>query len=116
MGAGGTSFPIRVFITNESGYYLDISLYREVTDQRTRQVNDCPVFLTNDGRLKQTYVFQVMLSPCAEPPAYTTRGVLSLFQTSSFLWERFLQCFLCVRMGMDFSAGLVYTSAVMREN
>ncbi|KAK3798057.1 hypothetical protein RRG08_034617 [Elysia crispata] len=37
MGAG-TSFPIRVFITNESGYYLDISLYREVTDQRTRQI------------------------------------------------------------------------------
>ena len=36
---GGASFPIRVFITNESGYYLDISLYREVTDSRTGQVN-----------------------------------------------------------------------------
>ncbi|MCP6646202.1 hypothetical protein NL493_29080, partial [Klebsiella pneumoniae] len=24
--------PIRLFITNESGYYLDISLYKEVTD------------------------------------------------------------------------------------
>ncbi|BFZ10005.1 hypothetical protein BsWGS_13044 [Bradybaena similaris] len=36
--SGGTSFPIRVFITNESGYYLDISLYREVTDSRTGQI------------------------------------------------------------------------------
>ncbi|XP_035827708.1 acetyl-CoA carboxylase isoform X2 [Aplysia californica] len=35
---GGASFPIRVFITNESGYYLDISLYREVTDPRTGQI------------------------------------------------------------------------------
>ncbi|XP_059157454.1 acetyl-CoA carboxylase-like isoform X2 [Physella acuta] len=35
---GGTSFPIRVFITNESGYYLDISLYKEVTDSRTGQI------------------------------------------------------------------------------
>ena len=85
MGAGGTSFPIRVFITNESGYYLDISLYREVTDQRTRQVNDCPVFLTNDGRLKQTYVFQVMLSPCAEPPAYTTKGSFTFVSDIIFL-------------------------------
>ncbi|CAL1538931.1 unnamed protein product [Lymnaea stagnalis] len=35
---GGISFPIRVFITNESGYYLDISLYKEVTDPRTGQI------------------------------------------------------------------------------
>uniref|UniRef100_G3TBG5 acetyl-CoA carboxylase n=1 Tax=Loxodonta africana TaxID=9785 RepID=G3TBG5_LOXAF len=28
------AFPIRLFITNESGYYLDISLYREVNDPR----------------------------------------------------------------------------------
>ncbi|MBV98493.1 Acetyl-CoA carboxylase 2, partial [Eschrichtius robustus] len=27
--------PIRLFITNESGYYLDISLYKEVTDPRS---------------------------------------------------------------------------------
>ena len=33
------SFPIRLFVTNESGYYLDISLYREVNDPRTGQVN-----------------------------------------------------------------------------
>lgn len=30
--------PIRLFITNESGYYLDISLYREVTDPRSGNV------------------------------------------------------------------------------
>ncbi|XP_055889242.1 acetyl-CoA carboxylase-like isoform X3 [Biomphalaria glabrata] len=38
MAGTGLSFPIRVFITNESGYYLDISLYKEVTDSRTGQI------------------------------------------------------------------------------
>ncbi|KAH9518470.1 hypothetical protein Btru_016876 [Bulinus truncatus] len=38
MAGSGISFPIRVFITNESGYYLDISLYKEVTDPRTGQI------------------------------------------------------------------------------
>lgn len=37
-GVTTTSFPIRLFVTNESGYYLDISLYREVTDTRTGQI------------------------------------------------------------------------------
>ena len=31
-------FPIRVILTNESGYYLEISLYKEVTDIRSGQV------------------------------------------------------------------------------
>ncbi|XP_025745133.1 acetyl-CoA carboxylase 2 isoform X5 [Callorhinus ursinus] len=31
----GSAVPIRLFITNESGYYLDISLYKEVTDPRS---------------------------------------------------------------------------------
>ncbi|XP_045152620.1 acetyl-CoA carboxylase 2 [Echinops telfairi] len=31
----GLALPIRLFITNESGYYLDISLYQEVTDPRS---------------------------------------------------------------------------------
>ncbi|XP_029409877.1 acetyl-CoA carboxylase 2 isoform X3 [Nannospalax galili] len=30
--------PIRLFITNESGYYLDISLYKEVTDARSGNI------------------------------------------------------------------------------
>lgn len=34
----GNAVPIRLFITNESGYYLDISLYKEVTDPCSRQV------------------------------------------------------------------------------
>ncbi|KAM9195095.1 acetyl-CoA carboxylase 2 isoform 4-T4 [Dugong dugon] len=34
----GVAFPIRLFITNESGYYLDISLYREVTDSRSGNI------------------------------------------------------------------------------
>ncbi|XP_038560546.1 acetyl-CoA carboxylase isoform X4 [Micropterus salmoides] len=34
----GNAVPIRLFITNESGYYLDISLYKEVTDPCSRQI------------------------------------------------------------------------------
>ncbi|XP_032823616.2 acetyl-CoA carboxylase 1 isoform X2 [Petromyzon marinus] len=34
----GKAIPIRLFLTNESGYYLDISLYKEVTDLRTSQI------------------------------------------------------------------------------
>ncbi|XP_019714440.1 acetyl-CoA carboxylase 1 isoform X1 [Hippocampus comes] len=34
----GKQIPIRLFLTNESGYYLDISLYKEVTDSQTGQV------------------------------------------------------------------------------
>ncbi|XP_043910511.1 acetyl-CoA carboxylase 1 isoform X2 [Protopterus annectens] len=34
----GKAIPIRLFLTNESGYYLDISLYKEVTDARTNQI------------------------------------------------------------------------------
>ncbi|XP_077168889.1 acetyl-CoA carboxylase 1 isoform X2 [Paroedura picta] len=34
----GKAVPIRLFLTNESGYYLDISLYKEVTDSRTAQI------------------------------------------------------------------------------
>ncbi|XP_017269284.1 acetyl-CoA carboxylase isoform X2 [Kryptolebias marmoratus] len=34
----GNAIPIRLFLTNESGYYLDISLYKEVTDLTSRQI------------------------------------------------------------------------------
>ncbi|KAI1900999.1 hypothetical protein AGOR_G00055620 [Albula goreensis] len=34
----GTAIPIRLFLTNESGYYLDISLYKEVTDPCSGQI------------------------------------------------------------------------------
>ncbi|XP_075390444.1 acetyl-CoA carboxylase 2 [Tenrec ecaudatus] len=34
----GLVLPIRLFITNESGYYLDISLYQEVTDPRSGNI------------------------------------------------------------------------------
>lgn len=34
----GTAIPVRLFLTNESGYYLDISLYEEVTDPSSGQV------------------------------------------------------------------------------
>ncbi|XP_076855025.1 acetyl-CoA carboxylase isoform X2 [Brachyhypopomus gauderio] len=34
----GSTIPIRLFLTNESGYYLDISLYEEVTDPTSGQI------------------------------------------------------------------------------
>lgn len=34
----GNAIPVRLFLTNESGYYLDISLYKEVTDPSSGQV------------------------------------------------------------------------------
>lgn len=33
------AIPIRLFLTNESGYYLDISLYKEVRDPSTGNVS-----------------------------------------------------------------------------
>lgn len=36
----GKAIPIRLFLTNESGYYLDISLYKELTDPSTGTVSD----------------------------------------------------------------------------
>ena len=35
---GGEKVPVRIFLTNESGYYLDISLYKEITDKQTGEV------------------------------------------------------------------------------
>ncbi|XP_041792792.1 acetyl-CoA carboxylase isoform X1 [Chelmon rostratus] len=32
------AIPVRLFLTNESGYYLDISLYKEVTDPSSGQI------------------------------------------------------------------------------
>nr|XP_020449981.1 acetyl-CoA carboxylase 2 isoform X2 [Monopterus albus] len=34
----GNAVPFRLFLTNESGYYLDISLYKEVTDPGSGQI------------------------------------------------------------------------------
>ncbi|XP_020776551.2 acetyl-CoA carboxylase isoform X2 [Boleophthalmus pectinirostris] len=36
--SNGNAIPIRLFLTNESGYYLDISLYKEVIDSSTGQI------------------------------------------------------------------------------
>ncbi|XP_031712065.1 acetyl-CoA carboxylase isoform X1 [Anarrhichthys ocellatus] len=34
----GNAIPVRLFLTNESGYYLDISLYKEVTNPSSGQI------------------------------------------------------------------------------
>lgn len=36
--SNGNAIPIRLFLTNESGYYLDISLYKEVIDSSSGQI------------------------------------------------------------------------------
>lgn len=47
----GNAIPIRLFLTNESGYYLDISLYKEVTDRSSGQVRTvCLAFLKTTRR------------------------------------------------------------------
>ncbi|XP_052451769.1 acetyl-CoA carboxylase isoform X2 [Carassius gibelio] len=38
LTTSGDVIPIRLFLSNESGYYLDISLYKEVTDPSTGQI------------------------------------------------------------------------------
>ncbi|CAB4030503.1 acetyl- carboxylase-like isoform X2, partial [Paramuricea clavata] len=38
LSPNGQKIPIRVYLSNESGYYLDVSIYREVEDQRTGQI------------------------------------------------------------------------------
>ncbi|XP_041957093.1 acetyl-CoA carboxylase isoform X3 [Alosa sapidissima] len=38
LTATGSAVPVRLFLTNESGYYLDISLYKEVTDPSSGQI------------------------------------------------------------------------------
>ncbi|XP_064627568.1 acetyl-CoA carboxylase-like isoform X4 [Lineus longissimus] len=38
LSSNGNRIPIRLFLTNESGYYLDISMYKEVNDPRTGQI------------------------------------------------------------------------------
>jgi len=34
----GERIPIRLYLSNESGYSLDITMYKEVMDERVRQV------------------------------------------------------------------------------
>lgn len=61
----GKQIPIRLFLTNESGYYLDISLYKEVTDSQTGQVGP------KDRQVGHSYIF-----PC--------HPLVSLFQEKCF--------------------------------
>ncbi len=38
LSSTGQRIPIRLFLTNESGYILDMSMYKEVHDERTGQI------------------------------------------------------------------------------
>lgn len=41
----GKAIPVRLFLTNESGYYLDISIYEEVTNPSSGQVGVYLVYI-----------------------------------------------------------------------
>lgn len=41
----GKAIPVRLFLTNESGYYLDISIYEEVTNPSSGQVEVYLVYI-----------------------------------------------------------------------
>lgn len=41
----GQAIPVRLFLTNESGYYLDISIYEEVTNPSSGQVGIYPSYI-----------------------------------------------------------------------
>lgn len=62
----GSAVPIRLFITNESGYYLDISLYKEVTDSRSGNVRaDSPrASSLSRRRMRGDATFVALTSPC----------------------------------------------------
>ncbi|NXG35796.1 ACACB carboxylase, partial [Dromaius novaehollandiae] len=53
------AIPIRLFLTNESGYYLDISLYKEVRDLGTGNVSA-------SGRLRSAIALKLLQPPCFE--------------------------------------------------
>lgn len=57
----GKQIPIRLFLTNESGYYLDISLYKEVTDSRTGQVGP------KDRQVGHSSISYLVSSSCSFP-------------------------------------------------
>ena len=50
----GKKIPLRLFISNESGYYLGFHIYREVTDRRTGQVTNLRAYL---------YIFRCIYIP-----------------------------------------------------
>lgn len=45
----GKAIPVRLFLTNESGYYLDISIYEEVTNTSSGQVGVYLVYILVTG-------------------------------------------------------------------
>ena len=55
----GKKIPLRMFMSNQSGYYLDFHIYREVEDPRTNQVD----LEWSDLRNAQTDTQKVQVRP-----------------------------------------------------
>ena len=55
----GKKIPLRMFMSNQSGYYLDFHIYREVEDPRTNQVD----LEWSDLRNAQTVTQKVQVRP-----------------------------------------------------
>lgn len=63
----GQAIPVRLFLTNESGYYLDISLYEEVTDPISGQVS-CLIPALKEEKYTRKHQRENEVSPCSTRP------------------------------------------------
>lgn len=76
----GKQIPIRLFLTNESGYYLDISLYKEVTDSRTGQVGP------KDQQVGHLHILHFIILRCT-----LATGICFILKTPEFR-KKFTGC------------------------
>lgn len=44
----GERMQVRLYLANDSGYYLDMNIYREVIDERTGEVSSLKQFFVDD--------------------------------------------------------------------
>lgn len=52
-GSVGARIPVRLHLANESGYYLDITMYKEVTDEASGKVSGDLCFFVSYWTAKQ---------------------------------------------------------------
>lgn len=101
-----TAIPIRLFLTNESGYYLDISLYKEVRDPSTGSVSNCRQWLqtgTQPQLLEQLSSAMAKFwggfckNPCAPAVLVCPRAPGTAAAFPGLAWFRSPLC--CIQLG-----------------
>ncbi|XP_060699469.1 acetyl-CoA carboxylase 2 isoform X2 [Hemiscyllium ocellatum] len=125
----GKAIPIRLLLTNESGYYLDMSLYKEVPNARTGQI----MFISYGekqgplhGMLMNTpYVTKDLLQAKRfQAQSLGTTYVYDfpeIFQQALFkLWGSDVECpkepFLCTELVLDSQGQLVHMNRIAGGN